>query len=77
MWWYVAIFVVGLLVAYSQVPKAQNQKSAAFSDVQAPTAEEGREIPVLFGTMMIRNPNIVWYGNFSAAPVEGSSGSKK
>lgn len=26
-----------------------------------PTAEQGKPIPVLFGTRMINQPNVVWY----------------
>jgi hypothetical protein len=77
MWvWYVAVFVVSLLAAYATRPKPQNQPPPGFGDIKAPTAEEGREIPVLFGTREMPAPNVVWYGDFQATPVKKSGGKK-
>lgn len=28
-----------------------------------PTAEQGKAIPVLFGTRVVNQPNVVWWGN--------------
>jgi len=28
-----------------------------------PTAEAGREIPVVFGTMTVQSLNVLWYGD--------------
>ena len=69
MWWYVVVFIVALVVAYSMQPKPQNGKPNGFEDVQAPTAEEGIEIPVLFGTRVINGSNVCWYGDFSSRPI--------
>lgn len=69
MWWFVAIFVVALVVAYSMAPKPQTTKPDGFDNITAPTAEEGLEIPVLFGTKVIEGPNLVWYGDFSSSPI--------
>lgn len=78
MWWLVAIFVVSLVVAYVTMrPKPQNQKPAGFDEIQAPTAEEGREIPVLFGTRDINGPNVVWYGDLKTKAIKKKSGGKK
>ena len=48
MWWYIVVFIVALVVSYSMMPKPENAKPAGLGDVTAPTAEVGREIPVLF-----------------------------
>lgn len=76
MWWYIAVFVVALVVAYAHAPKPQSQKPAALGDFQVPTAEEGREIPVLFGTRHIEGPNVVWYGDLKTAAVRKKGGKK-
>jgi hypothetical protein len=70
MWWYVVVFVVSLIIAVSTMPKPQSRRPDAFEDIDAPTAEEGREIPVLFGTRMIEGPNLVWYGDFKSSPIQ-------
>lgn len=69
MWWFVAIFVVALVVAYAMAPKPQNAKPAGLDDITAPTAEEGREIPVLFGTRLIEGANLVWYGDLKSQAI--------
>lgn len=69
MWFFVAVFIVALVVAYAMMPKPQNSKPQGLEDVTAPTAEEGREISVLFGTRVIDGGNLVWYGDFSAKAI--------
>jgi len=69
MWWFVAIFVVSLVIAYAMIPKPQNAKPAGLDDITVPTAEEGREIPVLFGTKLIEGANLVWYGDLRSEAI--------
>lgn len=76
MWWYVAVFVVALAVSYAMMPKPQSQPPAGLGDIQAPTAEEGREIPVLFGTRDIKGPNVVWYGDLRIVAIRKKGGKK-
>jgi hypothetical protein len=76
VFWFVVVFIVALVLAASAIPKPQEQKPAGLSDVQAPTAEEGREIPVLFGTKDIKGANVVWYGDFSTTAIKSKGGKK-
>jgi hypothetical protein len=76
MWWYLAVFVVALVAAYALAPKPQSQPPAGLGDIQAPTAEEGREIPVLFGTRDLRGPNVVWYGHLRTVAIRKKGGKK-
>lgn len=76
MWWLVAVFVVSLVVAYAFAPKPQAMKPPGIEEVQAPTAEEGREIPVLFGTKDMNAPNVVWYGDIRLVPIKKKGGKK-
>ena len=76
MWWYIAVFVVALVVAYAMAPKPQSQPPAGLGDIQAPTAEEGREIPVLFGTRRLKGPNVVWYGDLRTEAIRKKGGKK-
>ena len=76
VWWYIVVFIVALVLAVSMMPKPQTQPPAGLGDVQAPTAEEGREIPVLFGTRDLLGPNVVWYGDFAAVPIRKKGGKK-
>lgn len=76
VWWYIIIFIVALVIGVAMQPKAQTVKPAGLGDFVAPTAEEGREIPVLFGTRDIEGPNIVWYGQLKVVPIRKKSGGK-
>lgn len=76
MFWFIAVFVVSFVVAYATMPKPQSTKPAGFADLQVPTAEEGREIPVLFGTRDINSPNVVWYGDLKTVAIKSKGGKK-
>lgn len=76
MWWYIVVFIVGLVVSFAMMPKPQNQKPAGLGDIQAPTAEVGREIPVLFGERDLEGPNVCWYGDFQAVAIKKKGGKK-
>jgi len=45
-------------------PKAQDAKPNALGDFRFPTAQEGRAVPIPFGTTKIAGPNVLWYGNY-------------
>lgn len=54
---------VGLqILGYLIMGAPKQEKPEAAKDMDAPTAEGGRPIPVLFGEMEIKGLNIIWYG---------------
>lgn len=53
------------IVAYIIMPKPKAPKPEAAKDLENPTAEAGRPIPVVFGTVTIKGPNVLWYGEKS------------
>jgi hypothetical protein len=75
-WFYALYFVVSLALVYSLTPKPQNAKPAGLNEFQVPTAEIGREIPVLFGTRDINAPNVVWFGDLKTVAVKKKGGKK-
>lgn len=76
VWWYIVVFIVALVAAYAMMPKPQSQPPAGLNDIKAPTAEEGREIGVLFGTRDVEGPNVVWYGDLKVVPIRKKGGKK-
>lgn len=72
---FVAILTLGILY-YALFPKPQSQPSVPFQNVETPIADEGKEIPVLFGTKDLKGPNVVWYGDVKAVPNMKSGGKK-
>ena len=75
MWWLVAVFVVSLVIAFA-LPKPQVNPPQGLNEIQAPTAEVGREIPVLFGTRDLNGPNCVWWGDVRVVPIKKKGGKK-
>ena len=43
--------------------------SAKIGDFTVPAATDGKEIPVLFGTREVVQPNVVWYGDLKTRPI--------
>lgn len=67
---YLIVFVVALIVAYACAPKPVDAQPASLKDLNLPTAEPGRPIPVVFGTYVIKGANVVWYGDLSTTPIK-------
>lgn len=72
----IAIVVVAAVVAIAMAPKPPIPKPAALSDFDVPTAEECRPIAKVFGTVLIRDPNNLWYGDLSSEPIKKKGGKK-
>lgn len=76
MWWYIAVFVAALAVSYSLAPKPPNTPPVGFNDVKVPTAEDGRELPVVFGTRSYEAPNCGWFGDYKNVAIRKKGGKK-
>ena len=61
---FIIMAVVMFAVSYAMRPKPKSSAGAKpATEFDVPTAEEGRPIPVLFGTRRITGPNVVWWGD--------------
>lgn len=76
MWWYLVVYALALVVSYSMMPKPESRPPAGLGDFQVPTAEVGREIPVLFGRRKLEGPNVVWYGHLRTVAIKKKGGKK-
>lgn len=61
--WYFVFFIASVALSYALAPKIQEPDPTSLEDVNVPTAEPGRGIPIIFGTVIVRDPNTVWYGD--------------
>jgi hypothetical protein len=69
---------VGLnILGYLLMPKPPQPKPPELSDLNEPTVEAGRPIPVLFGSMTIEGLNIIWMGDKAISTRKANSGGKK
>lgn len=70
---------VMLVVSYAlQALTAPKQKMQVPDPgtLEVPKAQEGETIPIVFGTVLIKSPNVVWTGDASTTPIR-VKGSKK
>lgn len=63
-WWLlIAAVVVSVAISFLLRPKVKAPKPDATKDLEDPTAEAGRPIPVVFGTITVKGLNVLWFGN--------------
>jgi hypothetical protein len=63
--WFVAVLIAVAIAAIAIVlmPRPHTPRPDATKDLENPTADAGRPIPVPFGTIMIKGLNVMWYGD--------------
>lgn len=61
MVWFIPL-LIGLalnIISYLIMPKPKAAKPEAAKDLENPTAEAGREVQVIFGTVTLKDPNVL------------------
>lgn len=74
--YYVIVLLAAYFVARATAPKPPDQPPPELSDFDAPSAEEGKAISVAFGTVWVKSPNVIWYGNLGTVPIRKGGGKK-
>lgn len=67
-----AVSVAIALIAYAFMPKPKKTTPDMARDLEMPTADAGRPVPVVFGEGTIKSPNTLWYGEPSTEDIEVS-----
>lgn len=80
MAWFIQL-LIGLalnIVAYLIMPKPKAPQPPETKDMENPTAEAGRPLPVAFGSLRVQGLNIIYYGEKATVMRElKDSGGKK
>jgi len=63
MWLELAIAVIIQVIAYVITPKPKAPKPPEVRDLEDPTAEAGRPIPVIWGEVTVKGINVLWFGD--------------
>ncbi len=58
-WAQIIVWIVTALIQYALQPKPPQPQAAELKDFDAPTADEGRPVPVVFGTVLVKSANEV------------------
>lgn len=61
-------FTVSALLAPK--PDLEDARAADLGDFRVPTATEGRVLPLIWGTVVVDGPNVIWYGNLSTQSIK-------
>ncbi len=70
------LLVVSYFVSAALAPKPPKPKPAALEDFDIPVAEQGRPVPVIFGTVLLTGPNVLWYGALRTTAIKEKGGKK-
>jgi len=76
MWVQLAIMVVALILAVVLAPKPPIPKPPSLEDFDVPIAEQGVDIPWVFGEGELKSYNVVWFGDLSTSPIKVKGGKK-
>lgn len=71
-WETVIYMVIAAVISIALAPKPPKPKAATLDDFDLPTAEEGRPVPVVFGTLRVAGPNVLWYGDLRSKAIKKS-----
>lgn len=70
------LLVASYYISAALAPKPPQPKAAALEDFDIPLAEEGRAIPVVFGTVIVKSPTVMWYGDLRTTAIKEKGGKK-
>ncbi len=63
----IGLFILGELIRPK--PQLENAKPLGLGDFNFPTATEGRVVPIIWGKVYLKGPNVVWYGSLRAGAI--------
>lgn len=70
---WITLLVYAVLFVLSEFlrpkPNIEDAKPAGLGDFQFPTATEDRVVPLIWGTIQVKGPNVVWYGDLIQEPI--------
>lgn len=70
LFWAMVFTVVAELLRPKQ--KMEGPSPSSLDDLNFPTADENRPIPVIFGTCKVGGPNVTWYGDLKTRKIKES-----
>jgi hypothetical protein len=80
MWNLVVAFIslpfASLKWLFGKLGGAAKPQEPIAGQVQAPVAQQGTPIPVIFGSPTIKAQNVVWYGDTGSVAVKAKAGKK-
>lgn len=78
MWNYLIMWIASAVLSALLAPRPKNQDAqpGQIGQQDIPMASSDAPIPVLFGTRLLSQPNVVWWGDVRIIPISKSGGKK-
>lgn len=77
-WVHLGMAIASLVLSYYLTPAPPKPDNAIKAeDFDVPTADASRKIPVVFGRVMIKDANVVWWGDLTTTDIIKGQDSKK
>jgi hypothetical protein len=61
-WLVIGLAIASVALNFLLRPKVKAPKPGELTDLDNPTTEAGRPVPVVFGTVTVKGLNVLWYG---------------
>lgn len=65
------MMVASYAISYITMRKSQKSNDAQAGNLDVPTAEAGKTVPVVFGTMLIKDSNVIDYFDAKVEEIKG------
>jgi hypothetical protein len=75
-WTQLLVGIALQVIGYLLLPKPPGPKPPTLDDFKDPTAEAGRPIPVVFGSVTVRGPNVMGFWDKAIASRKRKSNKK-
>lgn len=76
MWLALGLGLLFSYLAYLLRPKPSAPPPSTIEDSDVPVVDTSSPIPRIYGTVWIKSPNVVWYGDLRTTPIRRSEGGK-
>jgi hypothetical protein len=71
------IYLILTIIAIAAQKKPPDARAAGLDELEVPVAEDGRAIPVIFGRVRMKSPNVTWFGDMETRRIRKRSGFSK
>lgn len=69
MWDAIVISLIFSLISYALQPRPKTHQPTP-GQLEFPRTDQSATIPVVFGTVLIKEPTVVWYGDLSTKKIK-------
>jgi len=76
MWAAIAISLAFQALSYFLSPKPAGNQGAVAGELDIPEPPVGKPVPVIFGTVWVKDAGVVYYGNPEQRPIKSDGGKK-